>query len=80
VANDDSQDNGLQHHEISKNECAACFGLIEDDEDSVEWIECTNDSCKVWSHAECSEMCDKTYLCVVCQTFTHLTLVCMLNC
>ena len=42
-----------------KNECIACFGLFEDDEDSLEWIECTNESCKVWSHVECLEMCDK---------------------
>ena len=39
VSNDDRQDDGLQHHEISKNERAACFGLFEDDPDSVEWIE-----------------------------------------
>jgi len=68
VSNDDSQDNGLQHHEISKDECAACFGLFEDDPDSVEWIECTNESCKVWCHADCLERCDEAYVCVVCQT------------
>ena len=50
---DESQDAGIQHHEISKDECAACFGLFEDDADSVEWIECTNENCRVWAHAEC---------------------------
>ena len=47
VSNDENQDDGLHRHEISKDECAACFGFFEDDPDSVEWIECTNESCKV---------------------------------
>ena len=68
VSNDENQDDGLQCHEISKDECAACFGLFEDDPDSVEWIECTNESCKVWCHADCLERCDEAYVCVVCQT------------
>jgi len=55
VSNDDSQDNGLQHHEISKYERAACIGLCEDDPDSVEWIECTNESCKGWCNKDCLE-------------------------
>ena len=59
VSNDENQDDGLQRHEISKDECAACFGLFEDDPDSVEWIECTNESCKVWCHADCLERCDE---------------------
>ena len=49
-------DAGIQHHEISKDESAACFGLFEDDDDSVEWIECTNENCRVWAHAECLQM------------------------
>jgi len=57
-----------QHHEISKDECAACFGLYEDDADSVEWIECMNGNCQVWCHAECLEMCENAYVCVICQT------------
>ena len=65
---DESQDAGIQHHEISKDECAACFGLFEDDADSVEWIECTNKNCRVWAHAECLEMCDDAYVCIVCET------------
>jgi len=59
VSNDNSQDNGLQHHEISKDECAACFGLFEDDPDSVEWID---ESCKVWCHTDCLEKCDEAYV------------------
>jgi len=42
--------------------------FFEDDPDSVEWIECTNESCKVWCHVDCLEKCDETYACVVCQT------------
>ena len=65
---DESQDAGIQHHEITKDECAACFGLFEDDADSVEWIECTNENCRVWAHAECLEMCDNAYVCIACET------------
>ena len=65
---DESQDAGIQHHEISKDECAACFGLFEDDADSVEWIECTNENCRVWAHAERLEMCDNAYVCIACET------------
>ena len=65
---DESQDAGIQHHEILKDECAACFGLFEDDADSVEWIECTNENCRVWAHAECLEMCDNAYVCIAYET------------
>ena len=58
----------MQHREVSKDESAVCFGLFEDDPDSVEWIECTNLDCRVWCHAECLEICDSTYVCVICQT------------
>ena len=42
-----TDDQGLQGHEISSSECAAYFGLYEDDvndEDDVtcDWIQCTN--------------------------------------
>ena len=53
---------------MSKDECSTCFGLFEDDDESVEWNECTNEYCKVWCHAECLEKCDNSYFCVVCQT------------
>jgi len=70
AGNEDSEDTRLQHYEISKNECAACFGLFEDDPDSVEWIECTNKNCKVCCHKEYLEKCDDSYLCVVvCRDF-----------
>ena len=65
---DESQDTEIQYREISTNECAACFGLYEDDPDPVEWIQCTNKDCKVWSHAECLEMCEDAHVCVICET------------
>ena len=49
---EESQDTGIQHREVSTNECTVCFGLYEDDPDPAEWIQCTNEDCKVWSHAE----------------------------
>ena len=64
----ESHDTGVQQREVSKDECAACFGLFEDDDELVEWIVCTNDDCKVWCHAECVEKCDVAYVYVVCQT------------
>jgi len=33
----------------------------------LEWIECTNKDCRVWSHADCFEQCDDAYVCVACQ-------------
>ena len=65
---DESQDTGIQHREVSTNECAACFGLYEDDPEPTEWIRCTNEDCQVWSHAECLEISDNAYICVVCET------------
>jgi len=65
---DESQDTGIQHREVSTNECAACFGLYEDDPEPTEWIKCTNEDCQVWSHAECLEISDNAYICVVCET------------
>ena len=65
---DESQDTGIQHREVSTNECAVCFGLYEDDPDPAEWIQCTNEDCKVWSHAECLEVCENAYVCVICET------------
>ena len=60
----ESHDTGVQHREVSKDECAACFGLFENDDELVEWIECTNDDCKVWCQAECLEKCDDRCLCL----------------
>ena len=65
---DESQDTGIQHREVSTNECAACFGLYEDDPEPAEWIRCTNEECQVWSHADCLEKCEDAYVCVVCET------------
>jgi len=33
---DDDDDGGVQHCEILNDECAACFGQWEDDDDAVE--------------------------------------------
>lgn len=65
---DESQDTGIQHREVSTNECAVCFGLYEDDPEPTEWIKCMNEDCQVWSHADCLEMSDNAYVCVVCET------------
>ena len=62
------QDTGIQHWEVSTNECAVGFGLYEDDSDTAEWIQCANEDYKVWSHAECLEMCKDAYVCVICET------------
>ena len=64
---EESQDTGIQHREVSTNECVVCFGLYEDDPDPAEWIQCTNKDGKVWSHAECLEMCEDAYVCVICE-------------
>ena len=64
---EESQDTGIQHREVSTNECVVCFGLYEDDPDSAEWIQCTNEDCMVWSHAECLEMCEDAYVCIICE-------------
>ena len=44
---DECEEVGLQRREISESECAACFGQWEDDE-TEEWLKCTNDKCGVW--------------------------------
>ena len=62
--NVDNGEEGLQRQEISQNKCAACFGLWEED-DTDEWLQCTNSDCGVWCHAECSE---QAYICLLCQT------------
>jgi len=37
----------MQHCKISKDECATCFGQLEDDDNAVEWLCCTNEECGV---------------------------------
>ena len=64
----DLGDCGLQHQEISVNECAVCCGLYEDDIDEggnivSKLIQCTNAHCAVWSHTDCLEQCDGDYVC-----------------
>jgi len=71
-----SNEDGLQHHEISQNECAACFGAYEEDVDddgnlTVEWIQCTNKSCNVWSHCNCLDNTEGEYICTICHTMFH---------
>lgn len=67
ICEDECDEVGLQHREISESECAACFGQWEED-DAEEWLICTNDKCGVWSHTDCLEKCDDAYVCVLCQT------------
>ena len=64
----DSPETGIQHHELSENECAICFGLHEEDPEPVEWLKCTNEDGNVWSHTDCLEVCDGTYVCYACRT------------
>ena len=63
-------DTGIQTNEISNSECAACFGLYEEDILSTgelvqEWVECTE--CKQWMHSQCVQLADQELLaCCVC--------------
>ena len=65
-------DIGLQGREVSSNECAACFGLYEEDIDpdsgdiTREWIQCTDEDCGVWMHTECLDKCDDDFVCCIC--------------
>ena len=65
-------DIGLQGREVSSNECAACFGLYEEDVDpdsgdiTREWIQCTDEDCGVWMHTECLDKCDDDFVCCIC--------------
>ena len=64
---------GLQKAEISSNECAACFGLYEDDfidgQLVQEWIQCTDLDCGKWMHINCLDTDSKgdMYICSVCK-------------
>lgn len=53
----DAVEGGLQEAEISISECAACFGLYEDDitdgQLMHEWIQCTDPDCGKWMHVDC---------------------------
>ena len=64
-------EDGIQSHEISNNECAICFGLCQDDLSSTgklltEWVECTNTTCKKWMHIQCLQLKDGLYVCGLC--------------
>ena len=67
ICEDECDEVGLQHREISESECAVCFGQWEED-DTEEWLMCTNDKCGVWSHTDFLEKCDDAYVCVLYQT------------
>ena len=69
---DSTDDQVLQGCEISSSECAACFGLYEDDVNddgdvTCDWIQCTNEQCSLWMHTTCLDKSDGEYLCAVCQ-------------
>ena len=55
-------------NEISTSECAACFGLYEEDLSLTEdWVECTN--CEKWMHSRCVQLDDQELkACCVCST------------
>ena len=63
---------GIQTNEITNSECAACFGLYEDDllpdgELVEEWVECTG--CKKWMHGQCVRLDDQELMaCCLCGT------------
>lgn len=64
---------GLQHREVSDNECVVCLGVYDDDivegELQREWIRCKNvDTCGKWMHCERSDKQYGSYLCKVCGT------------
>lgn len=65
-------DVGLQRREVSSNECAACFGLYDEDVDpdsgdiTQDWIQCTDEDCGVWTHTECLDKCDDDFVCCIC--------------
>ena len=66
---------GVQTKEIRNDECAVCFGLYEDDLSPTgklekDWLQCTNDECMKWMHAECLEQDeDDLFMCTHCGTF-----------
>ena len=59
---------------IRNDECAICFGLYEDDLSPTgkfekDWLQCTNDECMKWMHAECLEQDkDDLFMCKHCGT------------
>ena len=68
-----ADEEGIQSHEISSNECAVCFGLYQDDLSSTgklltEWVQCTNKSCMKWMHIQCIHLSEELYSCGVCGT------------
>lgn len=67
---------GLQHGEISNNECTACFGLFEDDLiDGKPAEECMNDECGKWMHIRCLATSDSyTYAMYARTRSTRVTL------
>ena len=62
----------LQRREVSSNECAACFGLYDEDVDPdsgdiiQDWIQCTDEGWGVWTHTECLDKCDDDFVCGIC--------------
>ena len=67
-------------NEISTSECAACFGLYEEDlspegELTEDRVECTN--CEKWMHSRCVQLDDQELMaCCVCSTL----FLCFLQC
>ena len=68
-----TDEEGIQTHEISNNECAVCFGSYQDDLSSTgklltEWVQCTNTGCMKWMHIQCLHLSEELYSCVMCVT------------
>ena len=65
-----ADDTGIQTDEISNSECAACFGLYDEDllftgELVQDWVECTQ--CKRWMHSQSVQLDGQDLLaCCVC--------------
>ena len=51
--------------------CAVCVGAYVDDVDesgnvTADWIQCTDNTCAVWSHVDCPERHAAGYVCAIC--------------
>ena len=70
-----SQATGASHKlSNSDNICCLCSGKYDDDISSdgilvKEWIQCTEDKCKLWMHEECAAESNDEFVCACGNTF-----------
>ena len=70
-----SQATGASHKlSNSDNICCLCSGKYDDDISSdgilvKEWIQCTEDKCKLWMHEECAAESNDEFVCACGDTF-----------